>query len=177
VKIDNRQQLLVVITIAAIALLAADRLVYTPLAKLWKNRSERIVELRKQVQNGSVLLQREQVIRNHWEQMRTNMLPNNPSLAEQQILKAVDTWSQQSRVSVTSIMPQWKHDSDDYMTLDCRVDAAGDLEALTEFLYSIEKGPMALKLESVELSARDNTGQQLVLGLQISGLVMTPQAR
>jgi hypothetical protein len=31
---------------------------------------------------------------------------------------------------------------------------------------------MALKLESVELSAHDTVGQQLTLGLQISGLVL-----
>ena len=31
---------------------------------------------------------------------------------------------------------------------------------------------MALKLDSVELAAHDNTGQQLTLGLQISGLAL-----
>ncbi len=35
--------------------------------------------------------------------------------------------------------------------------------------------PMALKLQSVELSARDNNGQQFALGLQVSGLILTPQ--
>lgn len=173
-KIDGRQQLLVVVAIGAVALLALDRLVYTPLTGLWKARSNRIAELRTQVQNGTVLLQREQVIRGRWEQMRTNTLPNNPSLAEQQLLKAFDTWSEQSHASVTSIMPQWKHDSDDYMTLECRVDASGDLEALSQFLYNMEKDPRAVKLESMELSTRDNTGQQLTLGLQVSGLVLTP---
>jgi hypothetical protein len=33
---------------------------------------------------------------------------------------------------------------------------------------------MALKLESIEISSRDNDGQQLALGLQVSGLVLTP---
>jgi hypothetical protein len=36
---------------------------------------------------------------------------------------------------------------------------------------------MALKLESVELSARDTTGQQLTLDLQISGLVLVSQSQ
>jgi hypothetical protein len=133
--------------------------------------------LRQQIAQGTSLLQREQAIRRRWQEMRTNTLPNNPSLAEQQVLKAFDTWSGQSRVSITSITPQWKHDADDYMTLECRVDAAGDLETLTQFLYAVEKGPMALKVESAELSAHDNTGQQLTLGMQVSGLVLTPQAK
>ncbi len=60
------------------------------------------------------------------------------------------------------------------MTFECRVDAAGDLGRLSRFLYSVEREPMALKLESVELGARDKDGQQLSLGLQLSGLVLNP---
>jgi len=55
------------------------------------------------------------------------------------------------------------------------VEASGNLGTLSRFLYDIEKDPMALKLESVELSTRDNTGQQLTLDLQISGLVLGSQ--
>ena len=43
---------------------------------------------------------------------------------------------------------------------------------LSRFLYSVERDPMALKLELVELGARDKDGQQLSLGLQLSGLVL-----
>jgi len=176
-KIDNRQQLLVVLALAAAALFAGDRLVFGPLSKWWKVRSDRIVELRRQVNGGRLLLQREKSIRARWDQMRTNTLPNDTSLAEQQVLKAFDRWSRQSGASVNGITPQWKNDADDYLTLNCRVEASGDLGTLSRFLYEIEKDPMALKLESVELGARDNAGQQLTLGLQVSGLVLAPQAK
>jgi hypothetical protein len=36
---------------------------------------------------------------------------------------------------------------------------------------------MALKIESLDLNSKDNTGQQLTLGMQISGLVLTPHAK
>jgi hypothetical protein len=80
-------------------------------------------------------------------------------------------------VVISAITPQWKHDSDDYMTYECRVDAAGDLEKLSRFLYSVERDPMALKLELVELGARDKEGQQLSLALQLSGLVLNSPTR
>ena len=78
---------------------------------------------------------------------------------------------------LASIIPQWKNDSTNYMTLNCRVEASGNLGTLSQFLYDIEKGPAALKLDSVELSAHDSTGQQLTLGLQISGLALIPRAK
>lgn len=173
-KIEDRQRLLIILTVVVIAVFAADRLVFGPLTKLWKVRSERVAELRKEVTEGSLLLQREKNLRSRWNDMRASTLSNNTSQAEQQLLKAFDTWSQESRVSITGITPQWKHDADDYMTIECRVDASGDLATLGRFLYDIEKDHMAVKLESVEISSRDNAGQELAMGLRISGLVLTP---
>lgn len=173
-KIEDRQRFLIILTLVVVAALAADRLVLGPLTKLWKARSERIVELRKEVTEGTLLLQREKSLRTRWNDMQANTLSNNTSLAEQQLLKAFDAWSQESRVSITGITPQWKHDADDYMTIECRVDASGDLATLSRFLYDIEKDHMAVKLESVEISSRDNAGQELAMGLRISGLVLTP---
>ena len=126
-------------------------------------------------------MQREQLpgqtIRSRWQQMTNNALPNSTSAAEQKLFQAIDGWAQDSGVVISAITPQWKHDSDDYMTLECRVDAAGDLGKLSRFLYSVERDPMALRLELVELSSRDKDGQQLSLGLQLSGLVLTSQKR
>ncbi len=171
-QIKNRQQLLIIGAIAAIVLFAGDQLVLSPLAKAWSARAKRITELRKQITQGKMLVQREQSIRSRWEQMSRNALPNNTSAAEQQVFQAIDLWAQNSGVTISAITPQWKHDSDDYMTYECRVDAAGDLGKLSRFLYSVERDPMALKLELVELGARDKDGQQLSLGLQLSGLVL-----
>lgn len=172
--IKNRQQLLMVVAGTALALLLGDSLVFTPLVHLWQARSARIVALRKQVDDGDRLLKRDESVQQHWSRMQTNTLPTNASLAEQQVLAAFDKWSQEARVSVNSITPQWKRDNDDYKTLECRVDASGSVGTLARFLYNLEQDPMALKVESVELSARDKTGQQLSLGLQISGLVISP---
>jgi hypothetical protein len=177
VQIKNRQQLLVILAVTAIALFAGDQLVLSPLTKAWNARATRIADLRTKITQGKTLLQREQSIRGRWEQMSRNALPNNTSAAEQQVFKAIDLWAQNSGVAVSAVTPQWKHDSDDYMTFECRVDAAGDLGKLSRFLYSVERDSMALKLESIELGARDKDGQQLSLGLQLSGLVLNTPTR
>ena len=176
-QIKNRQQVLIIVAVTVIALFAGDRLVLSPLLKAWTGRATHIVELRKQIANAKMLLQREQNIRSRWGQMVRNALPNNTSAAEQQVFKAIDLWAQNSGVAISAITPQWKHDTDDYMTFECRVDATSDLGKLSWFLYSVERDPMALKLELVEFGARDKEGRVLSLGLQLSGLVLTPQKR
>lgn len=169
-KIENRQQLLVVITLAVVGLLICDSLVFEPLAGWYAARAKQIAELRAQVKNGKSLIVREAGIRGHWADMRANTLPNKSSVADQQVISAFDRWSRESGVEITDIMPQWKNDSDDYQTLNCRVEASGSLAALSQFLYDVEKGPLAIKLDSMEISAKDSGGQLLNLGLQVSGL-------
>ena len=56
--------------------------------------------------------------------------PDNTSLAEQQLFKAFDNWSRDTGADISSIMPQWKNDSTNYVTLNCRVEASGNLGTL-----------------------------------------------
>lgn len=172
--IKNRQQLLVIGAIVAVALFAGDKLIFEPLLNAWKARDARVTALHNQLNRGRMLLQREQGIRNHWADMQRRALTNNTSAAEQQVFRAIDSWAQDTGVAINAITPQWKRDSDDYATYECRIDTTGDLSRLSRFLYRVEREPLALKLESIELGARDKEGQQLSLSLQVSGLVLNP---
>jgi hypothetical protein len=58
------------------------------------------------------------------------------------------------------------------MELECHANASGRITQMAQFLYNIEKDPMALRIESVEISSRDETGQTLAVNLQVSGLVL-----
>lgn len=174
-QIKNRQQLLTFLTIAVVALFAGDKLILSPLIDLWKTRAATIAELRKKVDQGRTTLERERTIRDRWEQMRRNSLPSSTSAAEQTFFKAMDAWARDSQVVVGALTPQWKREADDFMTLQCRVDASGNIASLSRFVYDIEKDPMALKLESIGLASKDKEGQLLSLNLQLSGLVFNTQ--
>lgn len=172
-QIKNRQQLLFIVAGAVFGLLIADKLILSPLVSSWQARTKRIAELRQKVADGEKLKARATALRSRWEQMRAGSLKPDNSLAEQQVLTAFDQWSRDARITVNSITPQWKRDRDEtYQTLECRVDAAGNINTLTRFLFNVERDPMALRIDAVEISARDKEGQNLSLGLQISGLVL-----
>jgi Tfp pilus assembly protein PilO len=176
VQIKNRQQILTLLTIAAVALLAIVDILSPPLVRLWNSRAARIRQLRADVKEGELLRHGGKSIRSRWAQMQASTLTNNTTLAEQQLFTGLNHWSQLSGISINTVTPQWKQGSDPtYKTLECRVDAAGSIDRVSQFLYDLEKDPMALKLQSIELSAHDNEGQQLAMGVQISGLVLTPK--
>ena len=172
-KINKREVILVLLT-AAVVVFA---FVLMPLAGWWSARAVQLKELRVKVSEGNALLARESVIRSHWREMQANALPANNSAAEQQLLKAFDTWRNDTGAELTSIMPQWKSDSTNYMTLNCHIELGGSLGTLSRYLYELEKSPLALRVDTVELSGRDKEGQQLTLGLEVSGLALNQQEK
>ena len=173
-NLTKRQQILGILAIAVVGLYVADKLVFTPLTKNWKARAERIAKLKDEVRDGNETLKRESALREQWDRMRTNTLTNVKSEAESQMLKAFERWSKAGGVSVSSIRPQWKEAEEDYKTLECRADVGGSLSAIAHFLYLVERDPLGVKVDSLELSARNNEGSQLALVVQVSGLLLNP---
>ncbi|HHY84485.1 MAG TPA: hypothetical protein GYA07_02955 [Verrucomicrobia bacterium] len=172
---SNRQKLLIILTAVVAGLFAGDKLVYTPLKNWWKSREAEIERLREEIAEGRELIDRGDAVRTRWADMRRNMLPNNQS-AQGTLLNALQEWAEESGISVTALNPQWMED-ENYRTLDCRVDAEGSLWQVTRFIYNIEKGPMGLKLNSVDITSKDGTGRRLTLVLEISGLVLAAQTQ
>ncbi len=158
---------------AALALMVGDNFIIEPLRAGWRERADEIKKLQEDVKKGADLLKQKQRLEDRWQNMQTNTLPNDVSQAQNELLKALARWEQDSRLKIDRIAPQWKP-GDDFTTLECRVDASGSMDAAVRFLYDVEKGPPGMKVDVVEISSRDNNGQQLTLGLQLTGLILSP---
>jgi Tfp pilus assembly protein PilO len=172
---SNRQRLLMILAGAAVALLLLDSLVLTPLTKAWQSRRAEIARLEKNVTEGRGILARADRTRALWAEMQTQALPKDPSKSEQELITAFDRWGRSSNIELGSIKPQWKRGATSrYSQLECRVDATGTLATLGRFLYEVEKSPLALRVDSIELTARDESGNKLTLGLLVSGLRLSP---
>jgi len=169
---EKRQKLLLILALTGVGLLAGDRLVVSPLIKSWTARSENIAQLKKDIAKGRQLLERRDAVRSRWQEMKTNALPSEVSAAEGRVLDAFDRWSRAASVNITSVKPQWKQSEDGYMTFECHVDAGGSLSTLTRFLHEVDRAPLALRVETVEMAARDNDASQISLGLHVSGLLL-----
>jgi hypothetical protein len=171
----DRQRWLLILTGIAVALLVLDSLVLSPLTRAWQARSAEIARLGKLVADGESIVARGERTRGLWQEMQGQALPADPAKAEQDLLTAFDRWGRAGGVEVASIKPQWKRgQSSQYSLLECRVDVTGPLPALVRFLHEVEKSPLALRIDSLELNARDEAGGKLSLGLLVSGLRLVP---
>ena len=168
----NREKLLLIATGACLVLLLLNWLVISPLLAGWHRRADHIAELRKSLADGAMLLRRKDSIRERWDRMSTNALASAPTVAERQLFEAFDGWVRESRVTEGSFKPQLKQTDDNYAVMECHAEVTGAYGAIIRFLYDLEKDPMGLQLQGVELTSRDDTGQQISLGLELSGLLL-----
>jgi len=171
-EIKNRERLLLIVTGCCLALLILNWLVLTPLTASWHHRSERIASLRKSLADGALLLRRQDSIRARWARMSANALSSTPTVAERQLFDAFDRWVRQSQVTEGFFLPQLKPTEDNYSTMQCHAEVTGSYSTVIRFLFELEKDPIGLQLQDVDLTARDDTGQQISLGLELSGLLL-----
>lgn len=175
---DNKK-LLIIIVVVILALIVGNTVIYGPLVASWNGRQKELAELQQTVATDKALLRESPRIMDHWQRMQDNSLTNDQSQATSALLKAIDRWSQNSGVAVENIAPTVREDRDDssdnsdivITTIECRADATGSMNSLLAFLRAINNEKMGIKLDNIELNAKDNFGQQLTMGLTISALL------
>jgi Tfp pilus assembly protein PilO len=167
---DRRLIWLKVAAAVTVGLLVLDQMVLTPAMVRWREQSDRLEVLRREVREGQALLAREAVIRERWDEMQRRDLPEDGAEAENEVFKAVARWGRAGRITFTGLNPQWRAYEDGYSTLECRASATGDQAGIAQFLEELETDPLAVRLETFEISAVDEQGRRLNLAARFTAL-------
>lgn len=151
-----------------VGLFVFDRFVLSPALASWKNQGDRLSALEQKVQRGRQLIEREKSIRARWAEMLRTDLTEDHSAAENDVFKALGRWARDSRISFTSLTPQWRSHNEGYETFECRATATGDQASLGRLIYEIETDPLPARVEECEMATRDAKGQQLTMAVRFS---------
>ncbi|HEX8295662.1 MAG TPA: hypothetical protein VF593_05145 [Chthoniobacteraceae bacterium] len=173
----KRETFLKIAVGAVVGLFLLDWLIISPAVEGWKEQSERLALLRKDVTRGRALLEREQSLRGRWSEMQRTDLAEDGSAAESDAYKAIGRWGLNSKVSFTSLITDWRTHEDGYDTFECRAVVTGDQAGFGRLLYEIEADPLPAKVEESELSTRDAQGRQLGLTVKFSFIRITDAKR
>ncbi len=171
----NREKILLIAAAVAVVILFGDKFVIGPLLSSWDDRSSRIEELDKKVVRGRALMDRESAIRRRWMQIWQAGIPKTKSVSENQVLESVDRWARDSRISFTAIKPNWRTSDKGHLTLECRANGYGDLAEIVKFIHALESDALALKVDTLELTQRDEKGSSIGMNVNFSGLLL-PEA-
>lgn len=176
-EFNQREKRLVLFVAICVGAFVADWFVVTPLFGLWSERSGRIAELKESIAKGELLVDREEIINSRWADMRARSLPDNESDSESRVLGSISRWTAASGLDLSSVKPRWPRPADTHKTLQVKAVGEGNLDSIVRFLYSIEQDPAALRVDKVEITARDESGSRLLLEVDLIGLILTEQRR
>ena len=168
----QRQRLLLIAAGLCIAALAGDHFIVEPLIETWKTRSQRIVELKQSLEKGESLLDREATLYEREREMRGLSLPADHAAAENRLLTALGDWAGTSNLAVTALRPRWIEDDEQGRRLEIRLSATGDINKIGRFLHAMESDAIPLRVEEVQIRARDDKGKELNLETQLSSIVL-----
>ena len=148
----------------------------SPLVRSWKKRSERIAVLKRSLEKGDVLVDREMDLTRRWNDTNERSLTSEMSVAENRIMNSVSDWAGKSGLEISSLKPRRMFGEKDFQKLEFRLSATGDLESVTRFPFELETDPLSLNLEDLEITARDNEGRNLALTVRFTGLILVKEA-
>jgi len=167
---NKREKLLLSVALLAVAIFIGDRLVLGPLVNSWKIRNDKIEKLERDISKAEILLPRLKRDKTIWRTYFGDNLNSTNTIAEDEVLRAIENWTSDSGILLTSIKPQWQNHDDRYRTYDVRLVAEGTMQEAVEFVHAIESDELPLKIEKLELASREKTGKLISVSVHFTGL-------
>ena len=162
-----------IIGIAAAVVLAAlmgDRFIMTPVMERLGQIEDRKQQLLTEVNDAHSLFDRRRLMERKWQQLSTDGL-NSESEAESRVLHALDRWAQDSQLTLTSVKPQRPSAvKKGLQEMTFSVASTGSLEAVTRFIWLLEKASLPVKITDVQLGSVGESGSEMSLQIRLSAL-------
>lgn len=169
---NDRKRLLLLASGLVLAIFVGDRFILSPMLSAWKERSEKIGELKTSIDSGEKLIDRAETLERRWDEINETALPaGDAAAAESALLNAVNDQGKSAGLNMTALKPHWVEDDDLGSRLEIRVSAEGSLGQISRFIYNMKNCGTPVRIEDIELRARDDHGATISVEARLSGLI------
>ena len=173
--LSKRERRIFWTTLVVMVLLVSDRFVINPGLEALDSVSEEKQRLSDEVRAMRAVLNHGTTRARQWQEMIENGLMNDPSAAQSSMLHALEEWSDQSRVGLTSVTPQRPTSDRGLRDILFTVAGKGDMASIGEFVWLIEQTRMPVRINSLTLGSTNASGQDLILTLKLSLLYLADE--
>ena len=181
-RLSKRETYFAVGAIAAVALLALDRYLITPLMDSGAALRAEQALLVKEMEDAERLFDRRRLMGRKWEELTAGGLTSDPQEAESRLLHAMRDWAEEWGLSLSSLKPERDTKGGTVREITVVVSGTGPMRAVTRFLWRAETTGLPLRIREVQVSARKEGTDELSLQLKASTLYLgadepaTPEA-
>lgn len=173
--LSKRERRIFWTTLVVMVLLVSDRFVINPGLEALDSVKEEERRLGVEVDAMGEVLELSTTQARQWQEMIENGLMDDPSAAQSSMLHALEEWSDQSRVRLTSVTPQRSTSDKGLRDIVFTIAGKGDMASIGEFVWLIEQTSMPVRINSLTLGSTNASGQDLTLALKLSLLYLADE--
>jgi Tfp pilus assembly protein PilO len=174
--LSKRERMILIVAIVAVVMLIGDKFIVGPISERREELKARKLELQAELQNAQLLFTRQKLMERKWKMLLSDGLRNDAE-AESKIARALDEWSKQSMLTLSSVKPERIASDKGLKEVTFVVAGTGTLEAISRFLWQIETESLPIKVMDMQLGSTNETGQNMSLQLRLSALCLGSQEK
>ena len=170
--LSKRERIAAILALMVVGALMADKLVIGPVLQRLRQVEDRKQELLAQVNEAQGLFERRRLMERKWKTMLADGLQNEGE-AESRLVRALDKWSQDTGLALTSVKPERVASEKGLNEMTFVVAGQGSMNAVARFLWQVETAELPIKVKDMQLGlASSETGDSMSLELPLSVLYL-----
>jgi Tfp pilus assembly protein PilO len=174
--LSRRERVIAIIAAVVVTSLAGNTFVLEPvLDRLEQIESEKLLLLA-EVNEAQNLFERRRLMERKWKAMLSEGMRSDAE-AESRIARALDRWSQDARLMLTSVKPERVAGEKGLKEMTFAVVGTGSLEAVARYLWQVETASLPVKVQDMQLSSMNESGDSMSLQLRISAIYLGSAAK
>lgn len=176
-SLTRREQILVLATLAVLALLLADYYALTPLMQRQDVLQTERGRILADIARARKLAAERRQLGPAWRALVSNGLKSDPAEAEGQLLHALRDWARECGVTLSSVKPDRPESREQLKEICVSAAGAGSMDAVAKLLWKMQSAGFPLKVMELQLSARTDGVNDLALQTKVSTLYLAPEQK
>lgn len=166
----KRERLIAMVAGAAAGILLLDRVLISPMLDSHALLAARHEILLKEMSDARRLIGESRTARRQFRQWYTEGLAGDASATESQLLDALRNWSQESRLTLSSIRPDRAGQTHGLNEITLQATGEGSMQTVARFLHRLEAADMPVRIRELQLASRTDATDDLTMQLRVSTL-------
>ncbi len=175
--LSKRERYIVLATGLVVAALAADRFLLSPLLSRQSALQTRKAAQVRELERAEALFKRQRVASTRWKEMEAGGLRRSAGDTENALLHAVRDWSQDARLSLTTVRPERTAQKGRALEVVVQVSGTGSLRAVSRFLWRAESSALPVRVVEAQLGSRREGTDDLTVMVRLSALYIPESAK
>jgi len=174
--LSKRERIIAVITLAVVGLFVLNEFLFKPVSNKLQQLEAQKDQLRIELDEAQNLFRKRLALEREWKDASMESLRNEVE-AESKVGRALDKWSQMSRLTLSSVKPERLASDQGLKEMTFVVVGTGTLDAVAQFLWQIETAPLPIKIKDMQLGSSNESGQSMSVQLRISALCLSTEQK